>query len=159
MNRTALLLVLIAACFALANAADLTPSPTPMPEQAPTLSRYDVALVKLDQPYKVTLPNGQTVEYTRAYLVRFFGVFAKKNGVALRLQIGDRRIDQISEFWGGVYFLVYGKKNLRRLAGGDIRYAYPEETTPHLLARHFQPRLYNLTHPVPLDEALARQSR
>jgi len=156
MKKIASALSVVLSLLAFAYAAD---TPTPTPDQAPYLRRYDAARVVFDEPHRVTLPGGQTINYYHAYLVRLFGVFPKQNGVALRLHIGERQIDGVSEFWGGLYFLIYEKKKLNELAGGDIRYSYPGETTPRLLATHFQPRLFGLTHPLPLDRALARPER
>ncbi len=149
----------LAACAALAATPAPTPTPTPTPEEAPYLRRYDVALVSFAEPRVVAAPDGAETRRNRAYLVRLFGAFPKRNGAALRLFIGERQIAPYEPFWGGVYFLVFSRQELRELAGGDIRYAYPDEAAPRLLAPRFQPRLSNLTHPWPFDRALARPGR
>lgn len=90
------------------------------------LAKYDVALVDLDEPYVVTLANGEKTTYRQAYLIRLHGDFPTRGARLMELYFGDERIGEYGGFPGGIYFMVYTRERLNELAGREIRYRFGE---------------------------------
>jgi hypothetical protein len=150
--KTRLLLSLLAVVVTTGLAAG-NPIAWPVPL---TFKGYDVALVTLDEPHPVAQPNGQVLTYRQAYLVRLFGDFAAGHGPAPAIYLGDERIPEFGSFASGLYFLIYEKTKLDGLAGREIRYTWYNDASIHNLGRRFEPDRYDLTTPVPLQQALTR---
>ncbi len=141
---------------ALLAAAAIASANSPPPGLWIHLERYDVALVQLNEPHPVVQPNGQTVTYQQAYLVRLFGRFADSRALAAQLYVGAQPILEHGSFPGGVYFFIYEKSKLDTLAGGDFGVAFGNTTKARSLSVKFEPGRFDLTTVTPLKPALER---
>jgi hypothetical protein len=121
----------------------------------PYMNGYDVALVQLNQPAAVTLPNGQTATVQQIHLIRLFGRFWNRSNDELTVLFGDEPFTGWRSFGSGVYLFVEQKPKLMSLAGRAIKYRFgsgPLIST----AFKFEPSRFDLTTAAPLPQALER---
>ena len=121
-------------------------------------NNYDVALVQLDPPHVVAQPNGATVTFKQAYLVRLFGFFPDLDATNTAVFIGSAPMPAVKRFTGGIYFLLYEKKQLDELAGNPIRISFRGPSSPDSANQIFEPNRFDLTTLLPLEQALKRPS-
>ncbi|HPM75695.1 MAG TPA: hypothetical protein PK961_01295 [bacterium] len=118
---------------------------------------YDIALIKLSQPYQTRTAAGEMVTYEQAYLVRVKGEFPLNGARLMELYIGEERIAEYGGYPGGLYFLLFTKDQLDKLAGRTIGYRLDHDGPIVRTAHVFTPALFKLDKPLSEKKALTRK--
>ncbi|MCZ7583779.1 MAG: hypothetical protein M5R36_10820 [Deltaproteobacteria bacterium] len=93
------------------------------------IENYDVALVRFDAPETRDVAGGKTARYEQGYLVRVFGEFPIRVGTPAYLFVGDVPVEEYGPLprGGGIYFMVFEKTLLDKMAGKEFRVLTPQK--------------------------------
>lgn len=129
--RTTLALLAVSAVVS-CQARDTTAPQKKPGSGAPRVARevellgYSIHRVALAHPHRVRGADGREREIGEAYLVRLEMILPRPGGPAMELYVGETRIREYGGWKGGLYFKLYEASELKRLAGGEVSWRWPE---------------------------------
>lgn len=90
------------------------------------LRGFSIHRVALARPHRMLGAGGRERTFREAYVVRLEMTLPRQGGPAMELYVGETRIREYGGWKGGLYFKVYEASELKRLAGGEVSWRWPE---------------------------------